>query len=675
VIGLKMFERSHGCVFYVATACLAAALFLGCGGGGEGEGGVPVVEEIRFDDWDAFVDSEERGRAGPRHVVVIGIDGAAWHFVNRLIERGDMPNLARLKKEGAYAGLVSTRSYVTPPAWTTMFTGYLPGETGVYSFGKWVRETEQFLTVNADDVKVPFVWDAASRAGMKVGVFNVPMTWPVHTVNGAVVSGMMTPIEAVSAIKVTMVQDPRLKKWFKSDPAVRNFSAPLKAAIVDSLNAFLMVMHDVTDDKVRNYQQVSLRILSNAAADASSPDLGLFKFPIGEYSQWLTINYGLEGKVVPAWSRVKVGIVDEDVGGNELKIEFSQTLFPIEAPYTHPEELREELEAKYGYYLPTKFLSKEVVPTLTEDMSDYASFLYDYDDWDLYHFVITQSDNMHHLVGFGGEAEEVYRIIDGAIGRIMDKLPEGSTLIVASDHGNAEFEVGIDLNQFFSRLKLLEWKTPTSINHENTLAFHNLWHVYFNHDKITREELSKRGLEVPAGEEPYEYLIRFVTEAGRQLRAPDGSRAFPVEFVRVEDRKEKDDPDMWVVGSYGDYICDYWNIMKPHNRMLRVLEGSDQWWHAREGIFVAWGDNIRRGYDAGSKNIQDVGPTMLYMAGLPVAPDMDGELMLDIFRPNYLANRPLFINNGYRDIPKETVLDAEDRESLQKKLKSLGYIQ
>jgi hypothetical protein len=405
--------------------------------------------------------------------------------------------------------------------------------------------------------------------------------------------------------------------------------------------------------------------------------MGYYTFPIGEYSGWLPVNYKVGDEVVSAWARMKIGLVSEDVAGNELKVEFSQTLFSIEAPYTHPEELRGELEARFEYYLPTKFLSKEVVPALTGDMSDYASFLYDYDDWDLYHFVITQSDNMHHLVGFRREAEEVYSIIDGAIGRIMDKLPPGSTLIVASDHGNAEFEIGIDLNQFFAALKLLEWKTPAarSIDHDNTLAFHNLWHVYINRDKVSREELARRGITLPVGQDPYDYLMKYITAAGRQLRGPDGSRSFPIEFRRIEDRKEEDDPDMWVVGPYGDYICDYWNIMKPHDRMIRRLEGSDRFWHIHEGIFVAWGDNIRRGFDAGTKDIQDVGPTILYMAGLPLAPDMDGDIMLDIFRSDYVKDRPRFVNNGYRDIPKEMVLDVEDRESLRKKLKSLGYIQ
>lgn len=672
--------------FAAAAACAVAVGVGGCGGSQEEARDVPetgadefrtvqaddavIPEEIHFDNWDAFLSSDEHARVGRGQVVVIGVDGAPWHYIDNLIEDGRLPNLARIKKEGAYGTLLSTRGYVTPPAWTAMFTGYLPGETGIYSFGEWVRETGYFYTVNADYVKVPFVWDAASKSGLKVGMFNVPMTYPVHPVNGAVVGGMMTPIKKASPIRVRPLTDRRLEKWYKLYPGIVDRSQPTYATVGDSLNLFLLVLHDTTDDKTLNYDRVSVRIISQAAMDAESPDLGVFTFEIGDYSQWLPIRYLRDGEVVPAWSRLMIRI-DEKRGfyaGN------SQTVFPIDAVYTHPEELQDVLADRFGFYLPTKYLRYDVVPAVTEDMADYAKFLYGLDDWDLYHFVFTQSDNMHHEVGFEPAASQVYETIDRAIGEIMDQLPAGSTLIVASDHGNGEFEWGVDLNAFFTDLGLLEWEAQGQIDHENTLVFHNLWHLYFNHDRITREELARRGIDVLAGEDPYEHLMEYVTEAGRQLRAPIGPRDFPVEFRRIRERTDPDEPDMWVVGTYGDYLCDYWNVTKPHQQAVRAVEGPDRYWHTREGIYLFWGDDVRRGYNAGLKAIQDIGPTMLYLARLPVAPDMDGRVMSDVFKSSFVENRPLFVNAGYRDIPKQIVLDPEDRDELEKKLKSLGYI-
>jgi len=642
----------------------------GCGGESRE---APVVEQIRVDDWESFLEARGNTTPGAGPVVVVGIDGAAWHWIDRLIDMGAMPNLARIKKEGAYASLTSTRTYVTPPAWTSMFTGYTPDKTGVYSFGTWVRETRQFLTANADDVRVPFVWEAASRSGLKTGVFNVPMTYPVYPVNGALVSGMMTPIEAKSATRVVAATEPNTAKLFKSAPGLINYSNPLRAALNDSLNFFLLTMHDTTDDKVCNYDRVSLRILPkygdgrNSTTDVSD----VFQFSTGIYSQWLPFLHDRQGEIVRAWCKIKLTMM----GTEEFDVEFSQTVFPIDATYTYPEELHQRLSDRFGFYLPTQFLSKEVVMALTRDMASYSSFFYDDDDWDLFTFVFTQSDNIHHLAGFTNLAAQVYNEIDRAIGEVMEKMPPGGTLIVVSDHGNGEFDIGADLNKVFERLKLLEWKTPQEIDHDETLVFHNLWHVYFNRDKITREELKERGLNIPASMDPYEFLVQFVIEAGKQIRRPNDTRVFPVNFHRMPERRTEDDPELWVEGASGDFVCDYWNVMKPHDKMIRRLEGTDRFWHIKEGVILVWGESVRKGFDAGTTEIENVGPTVLYLLGLPVAPDMDGQVIQQVFKSKLFRDRPLYVNAGYRDIPRETFSDGVDRESLKKKLESLGYIQ
>jgi hypothetical protein len=103
--------------------------------------------------------------------------------------------------------------------------------------------------------------------------------------------------------------------------------------------------------------------------------------------------------------------------------------------------------------------------------------------------------------------------------------------------------------------------------------------------------------------------------------------------------------------------------------------GTEKFWHSRDGVFMAWGDGVRAGYDTGPQDIQNVGPTFLYLLGLPVAPDMDGVAMTDIFTESVTKGHPVMVNEGYRDIPHENILPEDERESLRKKLRSLGYIQ
>ena len=70
----------------------------------------------------------------PSRVLVIGLDGATWTNLLPLAERGDMPTLRRLMKEGSWGNLESTIPALTPPAWASLVTGTNPGKHGIYHF-------------------------------------------------------------------------------------------------------------------------------------------------------------------------------------------------------------------------------------------------------------------------------------------------------------------------------------------------------------------------------------------------------------------------------------------------------------------------------------------------------------------------------------------------------------
>jgi hypothetical protein len=86
------------------------------------------------------------------------------------------------------------------------------------------------------------------------------------------------------------------------------------------------------------------------------------------------------------------------------------------------------------------------------------------------------------------------------------------------------------------------------------------------------------------------------------------------------------------------------------------------------------GDGVQRGFDAGTRNIQDIAPTILYLAGLPIAGDMDGQVMFDVFEDRRLAGRSVYVVDACTRIIDRATPDDVVRESLEKKLRSLGYI-
>ncbi|HVF54423.1 MAG TPA: alkaline phosphatase family protein [Actinomycetota bacterium] len=125
--------------------------------------------------------------------VVIGLDGAAWHLLQPLMEKGVMPRLARLRAEGADGILRSTVPTYTPPAWTSAFTGVNPGRHGIYGFIAGHAQHRSPQLVHSGLIKAPAIWRMANEQGARAGIYNVPITFPPRPIDGWMVSGMMTP--------------------------------------------------------------------------------------------------------------------------------------------------------------------------------------------------------------------------------------------------------------------------------------------------------------------------------------------------------------------------------------------------------------------------------------------------------------------------------------------------
>lgn len=124
-------------------------------------------------------------------LLIVGIDGATFDLVRPWVEEGHLPNLGRLMSEGVHADLASTLPPVTSPAWPTFMTGCNPGKHGVFDF---IQPTgADFSLVNATKIRRPTIWQRLSEAGTRVGVLNVPVTYPPQKVNGFMITGILSP--------------------------------------------------------------------------------------------------------------------------------------------------------------------------------------------------------------------------------------------------------------------------------------------------------------------------------------------------------------------------------------------------------------------------------------------------------------------------------------------------
>jgi len=157
-----------------------------------------------------------------KRLFFFGVDSATWELIDPWIREGKLPGFAKLRESGTTAPLTSTIPPLTPVAWPTAMTGANPAQHGFYDFYKLDENKE--LTINlASDLPYPFFWDTLSAAGKKVGIFNIPITYPFKPVNGVMISGLMTPgVEADFIYPKTLRQE-FLRKFphFRFAPGVK----------------------------------------------------------------------------------------------------------------------------------------------------------------------------------------------------------------------------------------------------------------------------------------------------------------------------------------------------------------------------------------------------------------------------------------------------------------------
>lgn len=125
-------------------------------------------------------------------IVVIGIDGAPWEYINPLLSAGRLPNLARLMEQGSFGVLRSTVPPLSPVAWSSFLTGRRPERHGIFDF--WHPEAGGSFrpALSTDRQGSPF-WRPLNRAGIGCAVVNIPLTHPPEPLKGFLIAGFDAP--------------------------------------------------------------------------------------------------------------------------------------------------------------------------------------------------------------------------------------------------------------------------------------------------------------------------------------------------------------------------------------------------------------------------------------------------------------------------------------------------
>lgn len=117
-------------------------------------------------------------------VLFIALDAASRDLVEEWSGQGLLPNLAALRRAGSFGEVVNAPAIYTGSVWPSLWTGTTPGRHGCYYCEQLAPGSYEIADFFGRDVKRPPFWNALSRSGRRVALFDVPKAPLCEGLNG-----------------------------------------------------------------------------------------------------------------------------------------------------------------------------------------------------------------------------------------------------------------------------------------------------------------------------------------------------------------------------------------------------------------------------------------------------------------------------------------------------------
>ncbi len=138
------------------------------------------------------------GSPAAQKVVVIGLDGLTWRFLDPLIEEHKLPNIERLIHGSAHGELETFRPTKSGILWTSVATGKTMAKHGITDWTfvdkKARQEIEQLRLVTGIDRTAATIWEILSEKGRSVSVVNWWVSYPARPVRGTLVTDRLKTV-------------------------------------------------------------------------------------------------------------------------------------------------------------------------------------------------------------------------------------------------------------------------------------------------------------------------------------------------------------------------------------------------------------------------------------------------------------------------------------------------
>ncbi len=552
-----------------------------------------------------------------RKVFVLGLDGASPDVINSLIDNGRLPSFKLLKDGGVFGKLRTTIPPITGSAWSSFMTGKNPGKHGIFDFTYRKEGKYELSPINARMREGEAFWSIATEAERKVCIFNVPVTYPPDPVNGIMVSGMLTPSSRGDYTHPLSVAS-----------ALDRLTGKYQIHITESYSKkkeerFLKHLYEVTSKQKRamdfllNQEDWDLFVAVFQGIDVLQHELwhtyDRLHFRHGRYEdQYID--------TIPQFYEYMDRVLGEVMEWCEKK---EANLIVMSDHGAGP--------LKKLLYVNNFLIKKGFLKLRPGAVTRFKHFIFD--------LGMAPMTFYHVLLSVG-------------LGRLKHKTRFGQ--------GSSW------LKNFFLSFEDVDWNASKAYAIGSTAG-----QVYVNLEGREPHGIVKNGSEYEAVRE------EIITEL-KGLTDPETGQRIVEEIYRKEELYSgphvSTAPDI-VFLPKGLEIVAFGEYEFASHRILdysRVLSSS----HRMDGILFMRGSGLKQGSTIMNGNIIDIAPTILYLLGLPVAPDMDGTVLRDSFEKEFLERTPIQTGDfTAHSVAASEVYTKDEEEELKAHLKSLGYFE
>lgn len=552
-------------------------------------------------------------------VFLLGLDGATWDLLDPLIAEGRLPNLARLRAEGASGVLRSTSPPLSPVAWTCVMTGKNPGRHGVYEFVEYGHDPRKGRVNSSRTIRSDLVWEIAGRHGKETVAGAVPMSYPPRKAPGFYLGDFLSPPGAAD---------------FASDPELFR---ELEAHLGRPYRPWATVVHDGGHE-------------ADALADL-----------VDFLDQHLRAVEFLARRC--SWDLFAFDLMATD----RIQHELWHTWDPSH-PKARGRDLSSVRDGFIGFWQKLDDGVGRIAGSLPDDvstilMSDHGfgpiHWYVNFNVWLLDQGYLALQDDFyvkqkHWCFRKGISPEWLYGLM-GRLGMANQR--------VSRFGGKQSSWLDSLADQLFLSRRHIDWSRTRAY------AQGNFGQIFVN--------LKGRQPEGCVDPADYRSVLDDLKAGLQAVRHPETGGPL---FDRVYEREDlyngpylANAPDLTAVPGDWRYrtigLYDF-----TTNRMISPAFGPTGD-HRMEGMFIGSGPAFRAGSTLlDGANLTDIAPTLLHLLGVPLPGDMDGRVLREVLDPSIAETAGSMAVDDSRGPDSESVYTVEEEAAIQQRLADLGYL-